>query len=64
MVAAWSMGDADKKMIRMNFHLTPEQVEGLDLLRKDAGDLPSRAEVVRRLINKALAERAAKKPGD
>jgi len=61
MVVSLDMGDAkDEKMIRISLHFSRELLDGIDLLRHDAGDLPSRAEVIRRLVKKALEDRATK----
>lgn len=42
--------DTDQVLVRMSNEL----IEKLDKLRHEAGDLPSRPEVVRRLVEKAL----------
>ena len=57
-------GDMATKKIRTNIYLDPELVDALDELRRaEPGPLPSRAELMRRLIKKALeAKRRAQKP--
>jgi metal-responsive CopG/Arc/MetJ family transcriptional regulator len=61
MLSADTMSDGEKK-VRTNIYLEPSLLDGLDELRKDEPGLPSRSEMIRALIRKALAEKAAKKP--
>jgi hypothetical protein len=42
------------------FRVAPETLKALDVLRKDEEDLPSRGEMIRRLIDRAAAAKAAK----
>jgi hypothetical protein len=55
------MSDEEKK-IRRNIHIEQSLWDGLDLLRKDEPGLPSKAMMVRILIQRALEAKAAKKP--
>ena len=51
----------DGKKTRFTLYIEQELLEGLDDIRKDQPGLPSRAEVIRRLIKKEMAEKAAAK---
>jgi hypothetical protein len=51
------------KKVRFNLMVEPELLEGLDELRKRESPMPTRAEMVRRLIRRALAVPAPKPPG-
>jgi hypothetical protein len=52
----------DEKTIRFNFLAKPSLLEGLDELRKiEPSPMPTRAEMLRRLIERELARQAAAK---
>jgi hypothetical protein len=59
LTAAIMTDDADPKR-RTTFNIEASLLDGLDELRKDEPGLPSRAGMVRLLIRRALAEKAAK----
>ena len=48
---------------KLNFRLSLELLKALDELRRAEEDLPSRGEMVRRLITRAAAAKAAKPRG-
>ena len=49
------------KTERFEMRLDPEMIERIDRWRREQPDLPGRAEAMRRLVDKALAE-PAKRP--
>ena len=61
--AEGAMADGGGKKVRFNLMVEPELLEGLDELRKrEMSPMPTRAEMLRRLIRRALAAPAVKKP--
>lgn len=49
----------DTKSVNLQVRCHPELVRGLDDLRRAEADLPTRAEMARRLIERAIASKAA-----
>ena len=50
------------KLLRTNIYIEPETLAEIDEIRRKEVSLPSRAEIIRRLIREALAARAKAKP--
>lgn len=54
------MSDTEQKTERFEMRMSKADLANLDKLRKDEADLPQRAEMIRRLIAKAVERKGRK----